>query len=106
MGDSFNVLLPSGATMTLSEPLPEHLRKQLRSGTLKYADDAAAPQAAVDGEGGESRVDSSPPAGTPAGNASRDEWEAHAVAQGVDPDEAAGMKREELKAAVEARQQV
>lgn len=104
MGDSFNVTLPGGAVMTLSEPIPDHLRKQLAKGVLKPVDSAFSPQAEPDGEGGESRVDSPPPAdpaAAPAGNASRDEWEAYAVREGVPEDEASGLGREALKAAVD-----
>ena len=36
----------------------------------------------------------------PAGNASREEWAAFAVAQGMHPDEAAELKRDEIKARV------
>jgi hypothetical protein len=101
MSEPFNVTLPSGAEMTLSEPIPEHLRKQIAKGVLRRVESAEAPPADVDGDDGAERVSApSPvdPSTVPAGTASRDEWEAHAVAMGVDANEAAGMRREELKA--------
>jgi hypothetical protein len=104
MGARFQVALPSGALMTVSEPLHPHLAKQLANGTLRLVD-PTSPPVVDDGEGGVSRVETPPPAdrpAAPAGNASQAEWAAYAVACGVPADEADSLKREELKARIDA----
>lgn len=115
------LILPGGGRMTASLPLNPHMAKQLRNGTIRYAESTPVPPAAgLDGEAGAERV-SAPAAPVaepvepenpgqpvdgatdltpPAGNASREEWAAYAVAQGLHPDEAAGLKREEIKARI------
>lgn len=117
---TITVLSPGGAVMTFSLPLPDAIAKQVASGVLKPVDTAPVPPAApVGGEGGAERVSAPPPATDsdpepvpgqpvadaeslpqPAGNASREEWAAFAVAQGMHPDDAANLKREEIKARV------
>ena len=114
------LILPSGAPHTVSLPLHPQLQRQVEAGVLRYAE-AAVPDVALDGTGDASRVEASPPAAlsqpgepvnpgqpvedamsmtAPAGNASREEWAAFAVAQGMHPDEAGQLKREEIKARV------
>jgi hypothetical protein len=115
------LLLPGGSRMTASLPLNQHMQKQLSNGTLRYAEAAVSPDVALDGEVGVSRVEAPAPAvlsqpgepenpgqpvegaediPPPAGNATREEWAAYAVSQGLHPDEAAQLKREEIKARI------
>lgn len=108
-----HLLLPSGAVMSASLPLNAHMAKQLANGVLRFAEVTDPPAEDLDGEGEAGRVpvsptvDSDDPAVSenavaageaPKGNASTDEWAAYAVSQGMDPGEAAGLKRDEIKA--------
>lgn len=104
MAETLTVTLPCGVEHTLGLPLHPSLAKQIENGTLKLVDGTAPPEVAVGGEGGAERGSAPPPVdpnAAPAGNASRDEWEAYAVRRGVDAAEATGMKREDLKAHVD-----
>lgn len=114
------LLLPGGGRMTASLPLNEHMAKQVRSGVLQYAETGPLPPTAgLDGEGGAERVSAPSPLveavpsetpgqpvdgaadmTPPAGNASREEWAAFAVQQGMHPDEASQLKREEIKSRI------
>lgn len=114
------LILPSGAPHTVSLPLHPQLLRQVQAGVLRYAEAAASPDVALDGNGDASRVEASPAVLSqpgepvnpgqpvegatdiqpPAGNASREEWAAFAVTQGMHPDEAGQLKREEIKARI------
>ena len=121
MAGHITVQLPGGGLHTLGLPLHPSLEKQVAAGVLKPVEAAASPTAVLGGEGGVSRVEAPPPVAVaepvppeepgqpvadaldipvPAGNASREEWAAYAVTQGLHPDEAAGLKREEIKARI------
>lgn len=52
--------------------------------------DAPAPAVTVDGSGGEKAPE-------PGGNASRDEWHAHRLAEGYGPDDLEGLTRDALR---------
>lgn len=104
-----DVVLPNGSVMTCGLPLHASLAKQVANGTLKPVATTDSPPEVVDGEGGAERVSAPPPADPtvdpssvemPAGNAAQSEWAAYAVSQGMDPDEAAGLKRDEIKARI------
>lgn len=111
MGDSVNLRLPNGVVSTFSVPLPDAIAKQVAAGKLKPVESATTPDGGLDGDGGAERVSAPPtlvpdaetdPSSVPppAGNASQAEWAAYAVTQGMDPDEAATLKREEIKARI------
>lgn len=104
--DRVDLLLPNGTTQSASLPLHPQLERQVRSGALQLVDIAESPEAGVDGERGAEHVSAPPPGGAPAevpvpaGNAAQSEWAEYAVSQGMDPAEAAGLKRDEIKARV------
>lgn len=104
MSGHLHLQLPGGVVNTFSLPLSTAIQKQVAAGTLKPVEDV--PPDMLDGEGDAERVSASPPAGdpgpveAPAGNASQSDWAAYAVSLGMDPDEAAGLKREEIKARI------
>lgn len=94
----------SGALLSASLPLHEAVADRLAKGLLArvnrdgtpWAEDQAAPQpsaaASVPEPGGGEDDAPDPPKRT----ASQAEWAAYAISQGMDPAEAAGMKRDDL----------
>lgn len=104
MTGHLHLQLPGGAVNTFSLPLTPAIASLIAAGTLKPVEDV--PPDVLDGDGGAERVSASLPAGVPehmeqpAGNATQSDWAAYAVWLGMHPDEAAGLKREELKARI------
>lgn len=103
MTGHLHLQLPGGAVNTFSLPLTPAIEKQVAAGTLKPVEDV--PPDVLDGDGDAERVSASPPVDgehmeQPAGNATQSDWAAYAVWLGMHPDEAAGLKREELKARI------
>ena len=108
----------NGAEVGFTEPLQPNMRARIDAGKLRVTaelDDPGVPPTA--GEVSGTDVGTALPAlvpdtpvvdevpvpradtlTVPRGNASKDEWMAYAISQGMDRDEAVSLKRDEIKA--------